>query len=292
MRLLLLISIFCISVHGQQTLNIQVSDTANNPVKGLRITTKAPGTTGTTDDAGKTTLTFNAGAGSVELTIVSPAGWDFISPWQRSVVVPPNYWSIVIARHGQRKILESNLVIRSLAARTNELQYSKAVTIFNGQFRVEGAPSSAPGEANDPVIRVAAEVGVDPEDLRSRLKALATEGADEYERGLGLLLERKYDVAAKLFSVALDTARKREKEDQDGAADSAYFLGKSLFEMMRYSEASNAFQEAGRFRPNDAFILENLGLSEYEAGDPSGMKRYLEELEKRFPNTGWVTVQT
>jgi hypothetical protein len=95
------------TLFAEQRLNIQVSDPANHPIKALKITTKCPGTTESTDDGGKATITFKplVERAPVELTIISPSGLDFISPWFRSVTVPPDYWPIVVARHGERDIL-------------------------------------------------------------------------------------------------------------------------------------------------------------------------------------------
>ena len=130
--------LYLVPTRSNKRSTFRFPDPASHAMKGIRITTKCPGTTETTDDAGKATLTYRPPVGNskgpVDLVIVSPTTLDFISPWQRSVTVPPDYWPITLVPHGQREMLEHPKVVVSLAARANQLQLRKSAE--------EAAPSS------------------------------------------------------------------------------------------------------------------------------------------------------
>jgi tetratricopeptide (TPR) repeat protein len=276
-RSLFLLLLFCPALVAQQKLNVQVSDAEDHPVKGLRITTKSPGSTETTDNSGKATITFTPVQGLIPLVIVSPPDWDFISPWQRSVTVPPDFWSIVVVPRGQREILEHPHVVKALAARANALQ---------GRRSTEDFPPTAETRRRA-VETVAAEVGLMPGDVDRKIEGLAVSD-DIYSRALGRLYEHSYRDAAELFSRALEEA---EGESDPSArvergSSAAFFLGQALFEEGRFQESAQAYKRAAELRPNDPIILNNEGLSLSKAGDYKGAQELYERALQLLNKSG------
>jgi tetratricopeptide (TPR) repeat protein len=237
--------------HAQQKLNVQVSNPKNQPLAGVKITTKLPSTTEITDPAGKATITFTPGSGVVELVIVSPRTLDFISPWQRSVTVPPNSWSLIVAAHGDREMLENPRVVTNLGAKANNLQIRKGVD--------DPPPNDHTKELA--IAAVASEVGLSVGDLENSFASNQAKG-DAYQRGTFTLLNREFAQAAILFrKSANETGVSVER-----SANSFYFLGQSLYELGQYNQSAEAYKKALEFRPNDPTILNNEGLGLSKAG--------------------------
>jgi len=253
------VPLLCASAFAQsEKLNIQVSDPGNLPVSGLKITTKHPGSTETTDAAGKATLTFVPRTGLIELVIVSPKTMDFISPWQRSVTVPPGDWSIVVAPRGSRQVLENARTVAALAARANNLQARKS----------GDDPPPSDETRQKAIDTVAKDIGLEPKDLRARIEALTATENDPYIRAMGFLNQHAWGQASDLLSDVLkQNPNPHTSEAIEKAGNSAFFLGQALYEQGLYQKSASAYEMASQFRPEDPVILNNEGLSLSKAGD-------------------------
>jgi hypothetical protein len=75
----------------------------------------------------------------------------------------------------------------------------------------------------------------------------------------------------------------QSEHDADTKGRCGLLSWKDFVQMTQYAQATDAFQEAAKFRPNNEFILQDSGLSRYVAGDPDGMKLHLEQLERIVP---------
>ena len=262
MRKLALLLFMWYGVHGAmaqvQHLDVQVSDTNDHPVSGMKLTTKGAASTETTDPAGKARLAYSSSTGVLDLLILEPKNIIIISPWQASVQVPPTFWLLTVATKGQRELLTKKRAVAHLAARANFLQGRKEI----------GEPTPTVLSRNQAVARTAEAVGLKGEELNAQIDALLKDSADPYDEGQLALLNHQYERASELFSSALKQVDpQKDSTSLERATDSAFFLGQSLFESVRYREAAVAYQKAGELRPNDPIILNNEGLSWSKAGE-------------------------
>lgn len=62
--------------------------------------------------------------------------------------------------------------------------------------------------------------------------------------------------------------------------------GWSLFNLDRYSEAQAAFQKASELKPGDAWIMANLAVASYQAGDEKEALNFYSEAVKKNGNFG------
>ncbi len=246
-----------------QQLNIQISDASNHPMVGLQITTKCPGNLAKTDNAGKATLTFTPTGGAIELVIVAPKGLDFISPWGRAVTLPPEFWPITVAPHGQREMLEHPRVVRSLAT-----------TIDKMQARTNSAdPTPSPEIREQVVSKVAGELGLSATDLRRSIQEWGAKATDPYSAGLFSLYNLSHQKAARLFSDTLTSLKgSASSQDTQTAADAAFLLGASAFETGDYKKSVDAYSQAVKFRPGDQLFRKGAEysyqvLAEKQPGD-------------------------
>jgi tetratricopeptide (TPR) repeat protein len=254
----------------QGVLVVHVQGPHGKPLAEVVLATKGDGSTGpATDLAGKTRIRLApaTGVGSrVTLQIVrAPKDYVFISPWDAAANVPPfeneaeNYVPVVLAERGDRMMLENGSALVALAAQINRANAPRAV----GEKTTEQQRKEALAE-------VARSFGLAPEEVDKAIRAWGQRTEDPYEKGLAAWYERHYpeasDLLARSFRQRKAAAEKGARESEDAAC----FLGQALYEQPKYRESAEAYREALRYRPEDATVMNNLGLSLRQAGDYAG----------------------
>jgi outer membrane protein OmpA-like peptidoglycan-associated protein len=235
-----------------QHINIQVSDTSAHPVIGLEITTQGPGVTARTDSAGKATIAFLPTTGAIKLVIVSPKGLDFASPWDRTVTLPPDFWSITVMSHGNRKALENVKVLSALTAAILQLQARRTLS----------SPPPSPVTREKAISAVAEQLGLESRDVENSINEWGTKAPDAYSRALFSMFNFSYEKAAGLFSDTLASLKdSTAPNDVQTATDAAVLLAESSFEKGDYRASVDAYAIASRLRPTDPSIVSGSQLS-------------------------------
>ena len=286
--LLLLLTWFN-SIHAEEGIFIvHVSDTQNRPMTGVILGTKGGGSAeGPTGLDGKTRirLALETKSGSwVTLQIVQVVGHKdlvFISPWNRQIRVPPfeneseNFAPIVVAKRGDRALLESGEALLALAARINETNAPKSV---DERLTDE--------ERKENLKKIVQEYGLKPEDVDQAIRVWGKKTKDPYEKGLAALYAENYPEATEQLSESLRIREKEFEEVLNKVVDAAFFLGKSLYQQGRYRESLKPFEKAASLRKVDPKILNEFGLAlhktaEYAKAD-SILKMALTIREQEF----------
>ena len=268
-------------------LIIQATDTQGRPIADMVITATGDSSQHITDSSGKARIKLAPETkpnDEVTLLIVrSPEKKDlvFISPWNKRVRVPPfenatqHVAEIVLAERGSRMLLESDLALVTLASILNAATAPKSI---NERTRDEQRKAA--------LAEVSKAFGLKPEDVDKAIRAWGEKTSDPYESGLAALYEKNYPKASEELTKSLEIQEKELKQRQDKLADTARFLGQSLYEQGRYRESVDAYRKAAALRPDDAEILNNLGLSLSGAGSYTEAeplyKRALAIFEKVF----------
>ena len=245
-------------------LVISVADPKGKPISGVVLSTKGDGSTGSpTDISGKTRLRLapQTRPGTwVTLQITHISGSRdlvFISPWDQRVIVPPfsneseNYVPLIVAERNSREVLASKDALVALAAR----------------IVAKPSPKSSGTQTSDrkrQVLAAAAlEYGLDPVEVDSAIRSWNPKPSDLYAKGLAAFYKEELAEASAQLTQALKTSVAATGGRQRDAkiVDSAFFLGRALYEEGKYQEAANAFRQALQFRTDDAELLANLGLA-------------------------------
>jgi Flp pilus assembly protein TadD len=251
---------------------VQVQDAGKHPIRGLEIGIDGRGGSRITGDDGKAALpignTTKEGDWLSLAILHAPAGKDFvmISPWDSRAQVPSfedkpeNFIRVVVVQRGDRAALESGTVMTSLVAKLN---------IDNS---TRSAETPANPKAN--LVALATQYGLSPEDVDQAIRAWGAKTTDPYDAGLAALYERDYPKASAQLQDSLQQRElkltadtKSVLQERQQVADTAFFLGASLYEQARYLESARAYQECLRIRNNDVVVMNNLALSLHKAGD-------------------------
>jgi tetratricopeptide (TPR) repeat protein len=266
----------------QGVLWVTVEDPQSRGIAGVQLGTKGPGSTGSrTGRDGKSKIALAPGthAGSwVALKVVTaPKEMVFLSPWDGRVRVPPfeneseNYAPVVLIEPGDREALQSNIARRAWAERI-----------------LKSIPPTKPGERlgdeREALAEVARIYNLPPGDIDRAIRALGQRAIDPYEKGLAALYEENHAAATSQLSESLQMreqveakAKAEEAKAKAGVADAAFYLGRSLYAKGSYRDSAAAYQKAADRRPDDAVVLNDLGLSLSEAGDYAAAKPVLEK---------------
>lgn len=269
---------------------VQVEDTAHKPVRALEIGIDGPGgSSALTDDHGGAKLALGSAAKEGDwLSLVirhSPPGtaldkqFVMISPWDSRAQVPSfeskpeNFIRVVVMHREDRAAIEDGRALASLTAKINKANSPK--------FAGAQAPREDPRANLDAVAK---QYGLDPDDLDRAIRAWAAKTTDTYEAGLGALYERDFAKASAQLQSSLKQREERLStdqatvaQDQQQVADSAFFLGSSLYEQGKYRESARAFQRCLQIRSGDPAVLNRTGLSLAEAGDYRGAEPYIRQ---------------
>jgi tetratricopeptide (TPR) repeat protein len=249
-------------------LLVHVEDVQGRPISGLQIGVKGDGGSKVTGNDGEARIPLakqTREGHPVSLQILSsPPGKDFvmISPWDRETIVPSfeneskNFVNVVVVRPGDRTALLNGTFLAAATA-----QISKANAPKTGARR----PPKEDPMAN--LALVAAQYGLNPDDLDKAIRSWGETTTDPYQAGLAALYRRKYREASAQLKESLQNREAKLATDQTAVADAAFFLGQSLSWEGKYRESAAAFHRYLEFKPNDVSALSSLGLSLTEAGD-------------------------
>jgi tetratricopeptide (TPR) repeat protein len=114
---------------------------------------------------------------------------------------------------------------------------------------------------------VARQYGLSPDEVDEAIRAWGSRTTDAEGAGQVALYARNYPKASEAFAESLREREQKLTADQKAVADSAYFLGQSLFGEGKYSDSVTAYQRCLQLRPDDSAVLANLALSLDSAGD-------------------------
>jgi tetratricopeptide (TPR) repeat protein len=246
-------------------LVVDVEDVHGHPVSGVQIGVKGDGGFSITGDDGKARIALAKDTKEKSWVVLqimsSPRGTDFVmvSPWDSRTLVPSfeneseNFVSIVVVERGERGALENDVVLKSLAEQINKGNAPKAV----GNVGQEDAKAI--------LAAVAKQYGLEPEEVDKALRTWKTN--DPYEAGLAALYRRNYPIATMNLKESLQNSEAKFAADQKAVADTAFFLGQSLFEEGKFRESAAALQRCFQLMPNNAIVMHNLALSLLSAGD-------------------------
>ena len=255
---------------------VEVQDAHEKPVLGVEIGVKGRGGSRITGSDGKAQLAVGAddkeGDWVVLQLVHSPPGkeYEIISPWDYRAQIPSfkekseNYVLVMIGQHGDRSQLANEKAVRALAEKINQANAPKTAG---------GQPGGDDPKAN--LEKTAKQYGLPPEEVDAAIRQWGAKATDPYEVGLAALYEKNYAKATTNLQESLQQREAKLTAARRDVGDAAFFLGRSLYEQGRYWESAGAYQKALDVRPDDAVVLDNLGLSLHGAGDYTGAEPLL-----------------
>jgi tetratricopeptide (TPR) repeat protein len=244
-------------------LVISVADPKGKPIAGVVLSSKGDGSTGSpTDISGKTRLRLAPQTRpgtwvTLQITHIS-GGRDLviISPWDQRVIIPPfsneseNYVPLIIAERNSREVLASKDALAALAARIVAKPSSKSHRTSSDDRKPEFLAATA------------LDYGLDPVDVDSAMRSWNPKPNDPYAKGLAAFYKGDLAEASAQLTQALKASVATSGRQRDAKiVDSAFFLGRALYDEGKYQEAANAFRQALQFRNDDVELLANLGLA-------------------------------
>jgi tetratricopeptide (TPR) repeat protein len=264
-------------------VTVMVQDAKQHPVRLVEIGVETNGGSNPkkdivsklTKDDGTAQLTLSHDIGPSDWItfrlVHSPPGKNLaiVSPWDYRMTVPPsanlrkNVINIVVVQYGDRAALENHTVTTSLAAKINQVN---AATVVNNQ-----GPPLDPKQA---LLAIAKQFGLPPEEIDNAIRALGATTNDEKEAGIIFLYERNYPNASAALTKSLQQSKqdlevdqRKVIQDQQEIGETSFFLGFSLYKQAHYGQATQAYQESLRYRPNDSLVLRNLAQCMSDAGE-------------------------
>jgi tetratricopeptide (TPR) repeat protein len=249
-------------------LVVHVKDVQRHPIGGVQIGVEGDGGSATTGDDGKARIALAKETKEkswVSLQILkSPQNKDFVlvSPWDYRAVVPSfeneteNFVEVVIVQRGDRLALESGTALVALTAQINKANAPKTS---------DKQASQEDPKAN--LTAVAKQYGLAADELDRAIRTWGVKATDPYEAGLAALYERSYAKASTQLAESLQKREEKLATDQKDVADTAFFLGLSLYAEGKYRESATNYQRCLQLRPDDSAVLNKLGLSLAAAGD-------------------------
>jgi tetratricopeptide (TPR) repeat protein len=280
------------SLAEDSILIIHAEDAEDEPVKGVVFSNKGDGTqSAPTDRAGTTRLALPKAAYPndwIHLQVLKGTegsnNWIFLSPWDGRVAVPPfdnkpdRFVLVVVAQKFDKRLLANPVALRAMTATANSELAPKTAgeTITEEQRRAV-------------LVEVAKSYGLGADEIDKAIRAWGAKSKDPYEIGLTALYARNYPLATEQLSKSLEIKESELEQKKAEVADSAFFLGQSLYAQGRYGESANAYRKAAAQRPDDANVMNNLALSLTQAGSYADaeplLKRALAIIEKALgPN--------
>lgn len=260
-------------------LVVHVSNTKNQPVMGVVLSTKGDSSVSSpTDTAGRARIKLAPQTkvnSEVTIQIVrAPLDLVFISPWDSRVRVPPfendaqNHVQVVLAERGDRALLENGPALVAIISKINEANSPKQIIDQRREgVRQEERERLTLASRLAVLSEVSREYGLRPEELDLAIRDWSGKQQDPFNVGLAALYTRNYPEAVKYLSESLQTRLIALEKAQARVIDAASFLGQALFGQGKYREAVEAYKKAAELRPADGNILSNLGASLFYAGD-------------------------
>jgi tetratricopeptide (TPR) repeat protein len=251
-------------------LVLSVTNTADETISDITLKCKGEAPSGRSDRNGAARLKLPLGArpGSSVVLQVLAGDWAIISPWDGRIVVPPfdnnpqNFVTVVVAKKGDKQMLESAKAVEAMASRVVKAVGSKLDTQLSDE------------ERRLVLEQQAREFGLTPEEVDLAIREWSNKASDSYQKGLAALYQKNYPRAADLLSDALEQRIKELKEAQNKVADAANFLGQALYLKGQYRDAAEAFKKALALRHDDGIILNNIAVSLRASGDLIEAERF------------------
>ena len=251
-------------------LSIQAKDADNQAVEGVLFGIEGFSSANQpTDSGGVTNLVLPRATRAndwVHLQVLKGTqgneDWILISPWDGRVAVPSfdnkadNFVLIVVAKKFDRRLLANAKALAAMTASVlNELAPKTAGDTITDEQRQSALADVAKG------------YGLSADEIDKAIRAWGAKSKDPYEIGLAALYERNYPVASDQLKKSLEMREAELEKKRAEVANSAFFLGNSLYEQGKYQEAANAYRKAAAQRPDDTTIMNNLALSLSNAGN-------------------------
>src|SRR4051794_1594434 len=256
----------------QGVLVVHVKDLHDHPIENVRFragdtsvsapTTKqspqrstAAGRTAT-DSFGEARVRLGAQTKPNDVILLEIVGYPkdkdlvFISPWDKWTRVPPfeneaqNFVPVTLAERGDRTCLENTACIRAAAAQINKENAPRAAR----------EQRSSEEQGKEALATVATQFGLTPQEIDQAIRAWGERAEDPYDKGLAALYEKRYPEASAELEKSLSTRKKAEATAREKTADTAFFLGQSLYEQGKYRDSAAAYEEAASRRPEDATV--------------------------------------
>lgn len=267
---LIMAFVFCgLALAEDGILIIHVADAEDEPIAGVVLSNKGDGTrSDPTDSAGITRMALSKAARPndwIHLQVLKgTAGndnWILISPWDGRVAVPPfdnkpdQFVAVVVAKKFDKRLLANPIALRAMAATANSELSPKTAgeTITEAQRRAV-------------LAEVAKGYGLGADEIDRAIRAWGEKSKDPYEIGLAALYARNYPLASEQLAKSLEIQEKELEKKKAKIADTASFLGQSLYKQGKYQESAKAYRKAAAQRPDDPAIMNNLALSLTDAG--------------------------
>ena len=250
-------------------LVVKVMDWKNNPVRGVSLALEEPGCValGPSDNSGVLRIKLSPGINPqnwVTLELTS-ARYALLQPYDRRAQVPAfeneavNYLRVFLMSKGDRAALESGKFAVQMAAQFNAR--------FTPQPKTETKSEAITEEQRKAVLaELAASVGLKSDEIDHAIRAYGGKTADPYEVGVIALYERNYAKATAELTRSYEMRELALDKAHEEMVAVALSLGESLHEQGDYRKAAVKFQRANALKPDDAVILNWLGLTLYNAG--------------------------
>src|SRR6185503_11168907 len=116
------------------------------------------------------------------------------------------------------------------------------------------------------LAKMAKSYGLEADEIDKAIRAWGEKSKDPYEIGLAAFYARNYPLASDKLRKALEIREAELEKKRGEVADSAFFLGQSLYVQGKYKESVSAYRKAADLRPNDAIVINYFALSLMEAG--------------------------
>lgn len=242
---------------------VKVLNLKDRPIRKVSVGTQGPGSPALTDDRGlaKIRLAPQTRAGTWVTLEVSSGHYEFVSPWNRKVLVPPfeneseNFVTIYLTARGDREALESGRFAVAMAAK------------FNATLRPKSKDEpTTEEERKASLAEVARSFGLTPEEIDRAIREWSKKAVDPYDKGEIALYQQNYPEATAQLSKSYEVRKPAFEKALTEMVDVTFSLGQSLYGQGRYREAVEKLQEANALRRDDANIINYLGLVLLESG--------------------------
>jgi tetratricopeptide (TPR) repeat protein len=248
-------------------LTLQVTNVFGKPIKGrLEIGLIRGGGTAWTLDDGKALIPLEKEIKEhsfVTVKIVtSPPGTDYaiLSPYDYRLEVPPfsekeeNFQAVTVVSRGDREALASGNFRAAIAVRINKESAQKSAS-----------PGALPVDPKASLEAVAKAYGYSAEELDHAIRSWTPDPNNLEQLGQKALYEKNYPEATEDFQKALQQSLNLRRKADANIVRNSYFLGVSLFEQGKYTQAAAAYQQCLAVDPMQTTCLNNEAAALHEA---------------------------
>ncbi len=190
---------------------VKVLNLKDRPIRKISVGTEGPGSSALTDDRGlaRISLAPQTRPGTWVTLEVSSDNYEFVSPWNRKVLIPPfeneseNFVTVYLTARGDREALESGRFAIALAAKFNATLTPK----LKDERTTEEERKAALAE-------VARSFGLTPEEADRAIREWSKKAVDPYDKGEIALYQQNYPEATLQLYISYE---KRKPAYREGA---------------------------------------------------------------------------